>query len=240
MYGRKGSTVRFERFGGVAGLVFATLVVGVNIVIGSAGKPLGDASLSDITTYYSDHAWVSIATSVVAPLIWMALPLFAIGVLVATRGPQGTINPFAVAGVAGAVMQNAIFSGAVATDAVLAVRADSLATSPEFTQTLWDLQHAAMTLNHVSIALAFMGLALAALTSSLTRRWFGWSGLGGAAVMLISGTRSTVAIEGGGIELAMVGFTLWIAWVVSCSFRLIRRSETRPTADGAALEPASA
>jgi hypothetical protein len=49
-----------------------------------------------------------------------------------------------------------------------------------------------------------------------------------------------VAIEGGGIELAMVGFTLWIAWVVGCSFRLIRRSETRPTADGAALEPASA
>lgn len=214
--------MRYIRVGGIAGLTFIALVVGTNIPIGASGKPAGEATVSEIAAYFSEYDTISLVASYTGPLIWLALPLFAIGVLVATRDTAGKANPWAIAGVAGAVMQNGLFSLVIATDVVLATRADSLAALPQFTQTLWDIQHAFFALNGASLALALSGFAMAALTSRATSRWFAGLGLVGAFVLMVSATQSSAAISGPPVIIGFVGFIIWVTWIASFSVKLLR------------------
>ena len=56
----------------------------------------------------------------------VSLPVFAAGVLVLTRDGQGRLNPWGLVGLAGAVMNVTVFSGVLATDAILGARAATL------------------------------------------------------------------------------------------------------------------
>ena len=125
--------------------------------------------------------------------------------------------------IAGVVMQNAIFSGVIATDAILAVRATELAAQPQFTQLLWDLNHAAFALDPASLTVALGGFALAVLTSRTAPRWLAGLGLAGAAMLVLGAIQVVPVLEGSPTSLiAFAGFFVWIGFIVATSVVMVR------------------
>lgn len=217
--------MRFTRVGGIAGIAFVGLVIGANAPIAASGKPTGEASVAEVAAWFTENDGIALLVSTIAPLVWIALPIFAVGVLYATRDAGGRFNPWAILGVVGAVMQNAVFTMVVATDTVLAVRADTLLASPEFTLALWDLQHAVFLLNGASLTLALGGFALATLTSETATRWFGVLGLVGAGLLGLSATRAASAVGGPEVVVGFPGFIVWMVWILGFGIKLARSRE---------------
>ena len=218
----------FKRLSGLAGVAFVALVVVFNIAIGSTAKPGGAAAIADIAGYYTDHGGITLLVSVVAPFIWLALPLFAVGVLITTSRTSGTLNPWGVVGVVGAIMQNAVFTGVVATDTILAARVDTLAAGPQFTQALWDVHNALFTLNGASLTLALGGFSLAVLTSGAAGRWIGGFGLVGAGLLFAGSLLSSLALAGSNLPMiGLPGFIIWLLWIASYGVRMVRMDAVR-------------
>jgi hypothetical protein len=220
-----GYRMDYRRWGALGGIVFATLVVAVNVIIGSSAKPEATASASEVAAWYSGNISIPIIVSILAPIIWISLPVFAAGMLAYTRSRSEGVNPWAVMAVAGVVMQNAIFSGVVATDSILATRATELATQPQFTALLWDLNHAAMTLNHASLVIAAGGLAMALLTSRVAPTWLGGLGLVAAGLFSLSAIQVVPALEASPTSLVVFpAFFAWVAFVAIASVTMLRRA----------------
>lgn len=140
--------------------------------------------------------------------------------------------------IAGVVMQNAIFSGVIATDAILAVRATELAAQPQFRQLLWDLNHAAFGLNPASLTVALGGFALAVLTSGTAPRWLAGLGLAGAAMLILGAIQVVPVLEESPTSLiAFVGFFVWISFIVAASVVMLRPA---PRLEAAPVTPALA
>lgn len=203
-------TNHFTRIAGIAGLVFALMLLAVNAAIGGSGKPMGGAELADVAAWFTDHQGVVRLTSVIAPLIWLALPLFAVGIVRFTSA--GSLNPWAVLGLIAVAMQNAVFSVVIATDTILAVRADTLLTTPGSSAALWDLHTAFFTLNGASIALAMGGFSAAILATDRVPRWFGALGLVGAALFLANAWQLPAVLVGAELPFGIAAGILWLLW----------------------------
>lgn len=240
----------YRRWGALGGIVFATLVVTVNVIIGSSAKPEATAPAGEVAAWYAANGNVPTIVSVIAPIIWISLPVFAAGMLAYTRSRSNGVNPWAVMAVAGVIMQNAIFSGVVATDSILAARASELAAQPQFTALLWDLNHAAMTLNHASLVVAAGGLALALLTSKVAPAWLGGLGLLAAGLFALSAVQVVPALEASTTTLVVFpAFFAWVSFVALASVTMLRRApataddavgwERRTAADPGAAAPAA-
>ena len=213
-------TTPFTRIAGMVGLVFALLLLAVNAAIGATGKPMGGAELAVVAAWFADHQGVVRLTSLIAPLIWLTLPVFAVGVLRFTS--TTSLNPWAVLGVIAVAMQNAVFSVVIATDTILAVRADTLLANPGASTALWDLHTAFFTLNGASIALALVGFSAATLTSGRVPRWFGVAGLVGAALFLANAMQLPAALVGAELPIGIPAGLLWLAWATGMAAIMAR------------------
>jgi hypothetical protein len=234
----------YRRWGALGGIVFATLVVTVNVIIGSSAKPGATASASEVAGWYAVNSSVPTIVSVLAPIIWISLAVFAVGMLAYTRSRRDGVNPWAVVAIAGVIMQNAVFSGVVATDSILATRATELAAQPQFTALLWDLNHAAMTLNHASLVIAAGGLALAVLTSRVAPAWLSTLGLVAAGLFALSAVQVVPALQASPTSLVVFpAFFAWVAFVTIASVTMLRRSpaafDDAATREGRAVPRAS-
>lgn len=213
-------TTPFTRFAGMAGVAFAVLLLAVNAAIGASGKPMGGAELADVAAWFVDHPGVVRLTSVVAPLIWLTLPLFAVGILRFTS--TTSFNPWAVLGLVAVAMQNAVFSVVIATDTILAVRADTLLATPGSSLALWDLHNAFFTLNGASIALALGGFSAATLVSRRVAPWFGIAGMVGAALFLANALQLPAVLVGTELPFGIAAGVLWLLWAAAMAATMVR------------------
>ena len=159
-----------RRVGGFAGLGFVALVGSVNIILGSAGMPQAGASPAEVREFFADHGGAVTAASSIATLVWVCLAVFAAG-LVARLRPERPerVESWPLLGLAGALMQNAIFAGVVGTQVVLA----SGTLSDDSFWAVWQLHNALFTLNGTSLALILLAFSVAGLRGGLIRRWHG-------------------------------------------------------------------
>lgn len=213
--------MNFSRIAGVAGLVFSGLVLAVNVVLGASGRPIEAAApMADVASWFAEHGIVVDLIAAAAPFIWIAMTVFGVGILMATRSESGSLNPWAVVGLVGVTMQHAIFSQVIGTDTVLAAQSDAGTTLAE---TVWQLHHASFSLNHVSITLALGGFALAAIGSGLAPAWTQWVAGVGVAGLLLNAMQTPLLLRGAGVTaLGAVGFLGWVVFAVTVALRLLR------------------
>lgn len=220
-----------RRLGGLAGLGFVGLVGTVNIILGSAGLPRSSASRADVQEFFATNADVVALTCSLATLVWLCLPLFAAGIVARLRrAPVEQVESWPLLGLAGVIMQNAIFAGVVGTQVLLA-NAD---LSDDSAWAVWQLHNALFTLNGTSLALILLSLSVAGLRSGLVRRWHGRLGLVAAAVLATSSFTTPFHDDVEALSLiGLVGFVLWLVWVVTYSLVLLRSDRlTAPASVG--------
>ena len=215
----------FRRVAGFAGLTFAASVLLLNGLRVASGRPLGGATMSEITAYLVEHGDILRLASIIAPLPMISLPVFAAGVLISTRDAAGRVNGWAVAGVAGAVMNTSVFAGVLATDAILGARSSTLDLVPQYTQVLWDLNLVSFALAIGAVGLTLGGLGFAVLTSG-TSIGLGRLSVVGAVFLLAGAVQSQAALQGSPtFFIALPGALIWLAFLLIVSVRMIRSPE---------------
>lgn len=214
----------FRKIAALAGFGVTALILTVNALLGASGRPLGEASLEDIVGFFTDYAWAVTAITAMAAMVWVLMTIFAVGVVMTTRDRAGALNPWALVGLVGIAMQNVVFGRAISTDVVMA-STDDLAAHPEVTGALWDLHTVALTMNHISIAIAILGFGLAATASGLMPAWTRPVALVGSALLFVSGATVPQAVTSDIPPIGVPGVFIWLAWIVFAAVRLLRTVE---------------
>ena len=218
----------FKRVAGICGIGFGVIVFTANAFFVGPAKPLGGVPLSEIVSHYSEHGNLIWSFAYVGPIAWVAISLFAAGVVVSTRS-KGRLNGWALAGLLGIATMIPTFCGVVTADLVLAARASTLAANPQYTQLLWDCQMVLQILNLTFVALALGGFGMAAVTSATAPR-LGKLAAVGALLLLAGATQSKTGLTGAGPALvAIPGFVIWLIFVVGYSVAMIRSPATAST-----------
>jgi hypothetical protein len=211
------------RVGGLAALGFAVTVMVVNVLLGTAGMPQPGASPEEVREFFAaSGAGVTVSTAL-APIAWILLPVFAAGVAAAARRRsvvQGDAWP--LVGLGAAIMQNCLFGGVVATQAVLS--AGGLSADVEWG--VWQLHTALFSLNAVSLALIMASLSLAGVRTGLIRRPHATLGLVSAGVMTLVSVTTPLHMDGGPLGLlGLAGFLAWVVWLAAYGVVLLRAAE---------------
>ena len=217
-------SITSQRAGGLAGIGFGLVVLTVNIILGSAGQPFAGAPKQEVLDFFATSEGVVRLGSAFAPLAWIFLGVFAVGVAAAARRASAArADGWALVGVVGAAMQNSLFAVVVACQLVLA-NGD---LSADVAWGVWELHNAVFALNALSLAVIMLSLSIAGLRAGLIRAWHGRLGLVAAGVMTTAAVTSPWAADGG--ALAMVGFAgflMWLVWIVTYGVALVRREDT--------------
>lgn len=218
------------RVGGFAALGFAGLVMVVNVLLGTAGMPQPGATPEEVREFFATSgAGVTVSTAL-APIAWILLPVFAAGVAAAVRRrPVVQGDAWPLVGLGATIMQNCLFGGVVATQAVLA--AGGLSADVEWG--IWQLHTALFSLNAVSLAIIMASLSLAGVHTGLIRRWHAMLGFVSAGVMTVVSLTTPIHMDGGLIGLiGLAGFLAWVVWLATYGVGLLRAA--KGTAEGAA------
>ncbi len=187
---------------------------------------MGSPELSRIVSYYADHGEAVTRVAFVAPIAWVAITLFAAGVVVSTRSRARGVNGWALFGLAGVVTMIPTFCGVVTADAVLAAGAAKLTANPEYTRTLWDFHMILQVLNWTFVAIALAGFGMAAVTAGTAPR-LGKVGVAGALLLLAGATQSVPGLSGDrSVLVGLPGFVAWLIFVIGYSWVMIRMGNT--------------
>lgn len=161
--------------------------------------------------------------------------MFAAGVVAAIRPHERRSgDSWSLVALAGAVMQNAIFASVVAIQTTLGV-AD---LTGDVAWGLWQVHNALFTLNTASLVIVLVSVSVGGRRAGLLRAWQRTLGLVAASLLVVAGVTTPVSLDGHPIGmLGLVGFLLWIAFIVSVSVRLLRGSDRDvvPTSRAAAV-----
>jgi hypothetical protein len=217
----------FSRASGLAALGFAVVIVLANVVLVPAGLPVTGAESREVVAFFATGGSAVGVSSALTPLAWALATLFGAGAVAAIwRSERARGEAWSLVGFAGLVLQNAVFSGVIATRLALASTTprDSAATAG-----LWALHDALFTLNGTFLALALVGLSVGGLRSDLLRPWHGKVGLLSAALLFSSATATPLVIgEAGPLGLlGLVGWLLWVVWIVAYGVTLVRLEPSR-------------
>jgi hypothetical protein len=207
------------RYAGIGGLVFVAALVVQNILLSKG--PGFDAAPAAVSAYFLHHRAAVLVPLGMFPFEMLALFAFVAGVWASASRSEN--RWWATMGTLGAAAIASLFALVNVLDTVLTAKAETLAHSPGVVEALWAVHGAAFGINMAAIAVALIGLSRAATVSALMPRWLGAAVLPGAACLLIASVFTVALINGGPwLGLALVGFVLWLVFVVATSLSLLR------------------
>jgi hypothetical protein len=200
-------------------LTFAAILMAQNII--RAGGPGLDASPAHVTHYFLHHRAAALVPLGLFPIGMFALFAFVAGLWVRANHPRS--RWWASLGALGAATVAALFSVVNITEIVLTAKTPQLAGSPDVVQALWAVHGAAFGLDLAAIAVALIGLTRAAASHSLIPAWTAVAAVPAGACLLAASV-FTVALTNGGpwLALALVGFIVWIVFLITASVSLVR------------------
>jgi hypothetical protein len=216
---RAAAVVSAGRYAGIGGLVFAAALVVQNII--RAKGPALDASSGTVSSYFLHHRAAALIPLGMFPIEMLALFAFVAGVWTAASRSEN--RWWATMGVLGGAAIASLFALDNIIEIVLTAKADTLVQSPSIVEVLWAVHAAAFGLDFAAIAVALIGLSRAATASGLMSAKLGAAVLPGAAFLLLASV-FTVALTNGGpwLGVALVGFLLWLVFMVTTSVSLLR------------------
>jgi hypothetical protein len=210
--------VRFQRIAGLGALGFVAVVIAANIARAAAGSaPAIDAAPEEIAAYYLEHPTDFRIASVLPPLAWLLLAVFAAGAFARIRRVERERGEaWSIVGLIGIVCLIVIFAGVVATEI-------ALTAAP--TDTTWHLHHAYFHLASIGIAIAMSGFAIGGLRTATLRPWHAYLGLTGAALVTVAASLAPVTAITDNPALALfglAGFLVWLIFVTTFGVALLR------------------
>jgi hypothetical protein len=213
-------SISSRKVGGFSGLAFVVTVLIVNIIQGATGHPMAGAAKGDVFDFYADNGGMVGVINAVSPIVWFALIFFAGGVVAAARSHERSSgDSWSLVGLGGTVMQNAIFAGVIATEAVLA----SGELSQDAGWAVWYLHSALFSLNTMALAIVLVALSVGAARAGLIPAWHRTLGLASAAALAASSMATPLNLEGSPTALiGLAGFIGWLVWIGATSLRLLR------------------
>jgi hypothetical protein len=216
-------TLAINILGGAGGLVLAATLVVQNLIRASA--PSFDAGPARVSAYFLHHRFAALVPLGLFPFGMLAIFLFVAAIW--TKAERQESRWWANLGTLGATSIAALFALVNITEIVLTAKAASLTASPDLVQTLWAVHAAAFGLDLAAIAVALLGLSRAAASVGLIPSWMSTAALPGAACLFIASV-FTVALTNGGPWLAvgLIGFVIWIVFVITASVSLLRGRES--------------
>lgn len=211
------------RLVGAAALAVAVGVVAENVVLAAAGAPGYDTPMDEVVAYYAaERGAVAVASGLVAVYLPLLLVLVTgLHSLVEDRGGAGALwSRLALAAGSAAsavlVVVNVLQTG-------LAVSAAGLTAAPPEFELVWRVHAAAFAFALPMLGATAVGLALAARTSGLTPSWQRGLGLVGGGLMLAAGAGNLAIADGSPLLfVGLLGFALWLLWLVATGIRLVR------------------
>lgn len=206
-----------RKLNGLAGVGFAATIVLANVVAVPAGLPVTGTDPGSVDAFFGSPPAALGVSSALTPLAWVLSTVFGAGVVAAMRD-----EAWALVGFAGVLMQNATFAGIVAVRLALPATGDRGA--------LWALHDALFTLNGTFLALALAGFSIGGSRTRLIRPWLATVGLVAATLLFTSATLTPVGTG----PLGLVGWLMWVGWLVAYGIVLWRRDRPAP----AVREPA--
>jgi hypothetical protein len=214
------------RLAGFGAVAFAGIVVVQNVVRGSSA-PANDASAPDLLEHFADHR---------------AMTAFLVGTFVASgaalltflggglrRMTAGGRPGWAFTGYAAAVAVIALFAIVMGTEQALSVVAHGESPDLGAVQALWALHNSVFTVLHLMVAMALLGLAKAGVAAGITPRVFDRLAPVGAALLATSAIAGPFIAAGEAMPvfgLGLIGFLVWLAFLVTTGTRLLRGTDT--------------
>ncbi|MFI9403789.1 hypothetical protein [Nocardia sp. NPDC052316] len=214
----------FARIGGLAGLGFALIIVGANLILEPAGMPPVGADISDVNAFFTTKAGLTQLSSALTPAAWVCATVFG-AAAVATIWPRERAagSAWALVGFAGLLLQNATFLCVVAIRLTLSATADHAPTDG-----LWAFHNALFVLNGTFLATALLGLSLGGLRTNLIPRWHAILGSIAAAGLFTSATLTPLVMDHPSplALLSLISWLLWVVWIVTYGITLLRLHPT--------------
>ncbi|MBV9950305.1 MAG: hypothetical protein JO291_00025 [Acidimicrobiia bacterium] len=210
-----------DRAAGLGAIGFAGLVIVQNVIRGSAPQP--GADIDDVVAHYADHRGLTVVLTVTFVLSLGCLAAFLGGVVrrLVTSGRPG----WAVLGGAGGMAIIALFASVVAAEQAISVLAAGSAPDPQAIEALWSLHNSLFTVNMLFIGIALVGLSRAGIAAGITPRAFARLAPAGAALLAIGTLSGPYTANGEAMVLfgvSVVGFVVWLAFLVATGVRLVR------------------
>lgn len=213
------AVVSAGRYAGIGGLVFVAALVVQNVL--RAKAPGFNAAPAAVSSYFLHHRVEALLPLGLFPIEMLALFAFVAGVW--TSASRSENRWWATMGVLGAAAIASLFALVNVIEIVLTAKAGALVHSPGLVEVLWAVHAAAFGLDLAAIAVALIGLSRAATGSGLLPARLGAAVLPGAACLLLASV-FTVALTNGGpwLGVGLVGFFLWLVFMVATSISLLR------------------
>lgn len=209
------------RTAGVAGLVWAALLIVTNLINGGI-QPSPDATAAEVTEHLVDDRGLVILITLG---FVVGIPFVAIFVAGLARrlhaGGQtaaAVLGLFAFSGVA------AMFAMTAATRLSLVAALETQAIGPDSVWAIWKLHDVVFGFNAAFLATAYLAFALGAVAVGLVPRFFGVLAPVGSGLLLVGSLLTPQAAEGEMYPMAFggLGFLTWLVFVVVASYRLSR------------------
>ena len=214
--------MEFSDLAGVGGIGFVTLAIVVNVVYVRAGLPLpgSGGGLREVTDDFAGIGDRLRLPSIVAPATWLLLTLFAAGLVAMLWRAGGPANGWALAGLAGVLMQNVTFT---VVEALRFGMATAAAHHRESMAGLWGFSNVLFGFNQGFLATALLGFSVAGTTVGVIADWHLWLGIASAALLFVSSSASPYNARGNNRTsiIGLVGWLGWAAWIVSYGIVLL-------------------
>jgi hypothetical protein len=171
--------------------------------------------------------FVLVATFVVSGI---SLATFLGGVM--RRLTAGARPAWAYTGYVGGAGVLALFAVLLASEQALSVVAHGADPDLGAVSALWALHNSVFTVLLLFVGIALLGLGRAGVAAGITPRAFAWLaplGTGLLAIACVAGPGIAVGELGGLFGLGLVGFVIWLAFLVTTGLRLVRASDSWAT-----------
>ncbi|MFI8976561.1 hypothetical protein ACIGO9_26995 [Nocardia asteroides] len=213
----------FRRLAGLAGIVFALVIVGANLILLPAGLPKPGTEPGQAVTFFREHRDLVASALAATPVAWFCAVVFGAGVLAALRSTERDSGTgWSLVGFAGLLLQNGTFTVIVGLRYALSTEAGAVPA-------LWVLQDALLALNGTFLALALVGFTLAGRLGGLVRPWHAVVGFLAAALQFAAAVLAPWVIDGAG-PLGLIGLSgwlFWVVWFVAYGIALVRGTPVR-------------
>lgn len=209
--------------GGMGGLVFVATVIAQNGIRGLSA-PGDGASASAVAHFYATHRPSTLVLAALFPLGAAGLAAF-VGTLVSRLVGSAT-RAAVLAGGLGAAGIFATYTMVIATDVALAGYVHRGGVDSAVVTALWITHNTVFGVLLVAIAVALAGLSAAASAGGLIGpAWRPLGGLG-ALALAVCGAATPALVDGSPIlGLGLVGFLVWIGFVVAAALALLRQRD---------------
>jgi hypothetical protein len=219
---RAASGLTPSRLAGAGGLAFVAALVIQNAL--RAAAPGFGAAPGKVTTYFLHHRAAALVPLGMFPIEMLGLFAFVAGVWASAN--RGESRWWATFGGLGVVSIASLFALVNIIEIVITAKAQTLASSPGVVESLWAIHAAAFGLDMGAIAVALIGLSRAAAISGLIPGWVSAAALLGAGCSLVAAVFAVAITNGGAwFALGLVGFVIWIVFMVAASISLLRRPQ---------------